>query len=156
MELLDQVVSNSLWPHGLQHARLPCPSLSPRVCLHSCPLSWWCHPFNSSSVVPFSCPQSFLELGSSPMSRLFVSGDQSIASAPRSSNTRHGKSFQVPARVPQAFLCQSSLAESPGLYMSSVNADSCPSMAQATCSTCSPDPPTQKGQGGAWESASHN
>ena len=78
MELLDQVVSNSLWPHGLQHARLPCPSLSPRVCLHSCPLSWWCHPFNSSSVVPFSCPQSFLELGSSPMSRLFVSGGQSI------------------------------------------------------------------------------
>ena len=47
------VVSNSLWPHGLQHARLPCPSLSPGVCSNSCPLSWWCHPTISSSVVPF-------------------------------------------------------------------------------------------------------
>ena len=50
------VVADSLWPHGLQHSRLPCPSPSPRVCLNSCPLSWWCHPTRSSSVVPFfSC-----------------------------------------------------------------------------------------------------
>ena len=53
-------MSNSLWPHGLQHSRLPCPSPSPRVCSNSCPLSQWCHPIISSSVVPFSsCPQSF-------------------------------------------------------------------------------------------------
>ena len=60
------VVSNSLWHHGLQHARLPCPSLSPRVCSNSCPLSQWCHPTISSS-----CPQSFLASGSLPMSQLF-------------------------------------------------------------------------------------
>ena len=54
------MVSNSLWPHGLQHARLPCPSLSPRVCSNSRPSSQWCHPTISSSVVPFSsCLQSF-------------------------------------------------------------------------------------------------
>ena len=58
------VVSNSLQLHGLQHARLPCPSLSPRVCSNSCPLSWWCHPAISSSVAPFSsCPQSFQTSG---------------------------------------------------------------------------------------------
>ena len=63
-----------------------CPSLSPRVCSNSCPLSQWCHPTVSSSVAPFSsCPQSFPESGSFPMSQLFASGDQSIiasASAP--------------------------------------------------------------------------
>ena len=54
------VMSNSFWPHGLQHARLPCPSLSPRFCSNSCPLSQWCHPTIPSSVVPFSCcPQFF-------------------------------------------------------------------------------------------------
>ena len=54
------VMSNSLWPHGLQHARLPCPSLSPWVCLNLCPLSQWWLPTISSSVDPFSsCPQSF-------------------------------------------------------------------------------------------------
>ena len=58
------VVSDFLWPHGLQHAGLPCLSLSPRVCSDSCLLSWWCHPTNSSSVYPFSsCPQSFPESG---------------------------------------------------------------------------------------------
>ena len=56
------VMSNSLWPHALQHAWLPCPSLSPRVCANSCPLSRWCHPIISSSVMDFSsCPQSFPE-----------------------------------------------------------------------------------------------
>ena len=53
------IVSNSLWPHGLQHARLPCSSPSPRACLNSCPSSWWCHPTISFSVVSFSsCPLS--------------------------------------------------------------------------------------------------
>ena len=54
------VVSNSLWPHGLQHARPPCPSSTPGIYPNSCPLSWWCHPTISSSVVPFSfCLQFF-------------------------------------------------------------------------------------------------
>ena len=73
------VVPDSLWPHGLQHTRLPCPLLSPGVCSNSCPLSQWCHPTISSSVAPFSsCPQSFPESGSFPMSWLFESGSQII------------------------------------------------------------------------------
>ena len=73
------VVSDSLWPHEPQHARPPCPSPIPRVHPNPCPLSWWCHPGISSSVVPFSsCPQSFPASGSFPMSQLFASGGQSI------------------------------------------------------------------------------
>ena len=69
----------TLWPHGLQHASLPCPSPTPGACSNSCPLSWWCHPTISSSVVPFSsCLQSFPASGSFPMSQFFTSGDQSI------------------------------------------------------------------------------
>ena len=80
------VLSDSLWPHGLQHARPPCPSPSPRVCSNSCPSSHWCHPI-ISSVIPFSCLQSFPASGSFQMSWLFASGGQSIgalasASAP--------------------------------------------------------------------------
>ena len=68
----------TLWPHELQHARPPCPSPTPGVHPNPCPLSWWCHPTISSSVVPFSsCPQSFLASGSFPMSQLFASGGQS-------------------------------------------------------------------------------
>ena len=71
------VASNSLRPHGLQHARPPCPSPSPRAYLHSCPLSRLCHPTISSSVVPFSsCLQSFSGLRSFLMSWLFASGGQ--------------------------------------------------------------------------------
>ena len=73
------VVSYSLRPHGLQHTRLPCPSPSPGVCSNSYALSQWCHPTISSSATPFSsCPQSFPESGSFPMSRLLTSGGQSI------------------------------------------------------------------------------
>ena len=72
------VVSDSLRPHGLQHARPPCPSPTPGVYPNSCPLSQWCHPTISSSVIPFSCPQSFLASGSFQMSQLFTSGGQSI------------------------------------------------------------------------------
>ena len=76
------VMPHSLWPHGLQHARLPCPSLSPGVSSNSCPLSWWHHPTISSSAAPFSsCPQSFTASGSFPMSRLFVSSVQSIGAS---------------------------------------------------------------------------
>ena len=73
------VMSNSLWPHGLQHARLPCPSPALKAYSDSRPLSQWCHPTISSSVVPFSsCLQSFLASGSFPMSQLFTSGGQSV------------------------------------------------------------------------------
>ena len=73
------VLSDSLWPHGLQHTRLPCPSLSPGACSNSCPLSWWCHPTISSSVVPFSsCLQFFPASVSFLMSWLFTLGGQSI------------------------------------------------------------------------------
>ena len=72
------VMSDSLRPHGLQHTRLPCPSLSPGVCSNSCPLSRWCHPTISSCVTPFSsCLQSFPASGSFQMSQFFTSGDQS-------------------------------------------------------------------------------
>ena len=68
----------TLQPHGLQHTRLPCSSLSPGDCANPCPFSWWCHPTISSSVIPFSsCLQSFPASGSFPMSRLFASGGQS-------------------------------------------------------------------------------
>ena len=73
------VVSNSLWPHEPQNARLPCSSPTPGVYPDSYPLSRWCHPTISSSVVLFSsCPQSFPASGSFPMSRFFASGAQSI------------------------------------------------------------------------------
>ena len=73
------VVSDSLRPHELQHARPPCPSPTPGVHSNSHPLSWWCHPAISSSVVPFSsCPQSLPASGSFPMSQLFTQGGQSI------------------------------------------------------------------------------
>ena len=73
------VVSDSLWPCGLQHTRPPCPSPTPRVYTNSCPLSWWCHPTISSSVVPLSsCFQSFPALGSFQMSQFFAWGGQSI------------------------------------------------------------------------------
>ena len=81
------VMSDSLRPHRLQHARLPCPSPTPGVYSNSCPLRWWCHPAISSSVVPFSSHhlQSFPASGSFPMSGFFPSDGQSIgvsASAP--------------------------------------------------------------------------
>ena len=84
--LSRSVMSDSLWPHGLQHSRLPCPSPTPGACSNSCPVSRWCHPTISSSVALFSsCPQFFPASGPFPMSQLFASGGQSIgvsASAP--------------------------------------------------------------------------
>ena len=73
------VMSDSLWPQGLQHNSLPCPSPSPRACSNSCPSSRWCHPNILSSVIPFSsCLQSFPASRSLPMSQLFASGGQNI------------------------------------------------------------------------------
>ena len=72
----------TLWPHGLQHARPPCPSPAPGVYSNSCPLSWWCHPAISSSVIPFFFRlQSFPASGYFPMSQLFASGGQSIGAS---------------------------------------------------------------------------
>ena len=75
------VVSNSLQPLRLQHTRLPCPSLSPGACSNSCPLSQWCRPTVSSSVIPFFCLQSFPAARLFPMSWLFTSGGQNIGAS---------------------------------------------------------------------------
>ena len=80
------VMSDSLWPHGLQHIRPPCPSPSPKVCPSSCPLHRWCHPAISSSDALFSfCPQSFPASGTCPMSQLFSSDDQNTGASASSS-----------------------------------------------------------------------
>ena len=75
------VMSDSLWPHGLQHTRPPCPSLSPRVCPSSVSLHRWCHPAISSSDALFFCPQSFPVSGTFPMSCLFTSDDQNTGAS---------------------------------------------------------------------------
>ena len=82
VQFSHSVMSDSLRPHELQHARSPCPSPTPRVHLNPCPLSRWCHPTISSSVTLFSfCLQSFPASGSLPMSQLFTSGGQSIGAS---------------------------------------------------------------------------
>ena len=78
IQFSHSVVSNPLQPHGPQHARPPCPSPIPGVYSNSCPLSQWCHPTITSSVIPFSCLQSFPPSGSFAMSQFFPSGGQSI------------------------------------------------------------------------------
>ena len=81
------VLSDSLWPHGLQHARPPYPSPSPGACSNSCPSSWWCHPTISSSIAPFSSRlQSFPASGSFPMSWFFASGGHSIGASASASD----------------------------------------------------------------------
>ena len=75
------LASDSLRPHGLQHARLPCPSPTLGACSDSCPSSWWCHPTILSSVISFSCTQSFPASGSFPVSQFFTSGGQSVGAS---------------------------------------------------------------------------
>ena len=85
------VMSNSLRPHKMQHARPPCPSLpTPRAFSNSCPSRRWCHLTISSSVVPFSCPQSFPASEYFPMSQLFTWGGQSISFSISPSNEHPG------------------------------------------------------------------
>ena len=85
LQFSHSVVSDSLWPHGLQHTRLPYSSPAPRACSNSCPSSRWCHPTISSTVVHSSCLQPFPASRSFPMSQFFASGGQSITiSAPAS------------------------------------------------------------------------
>ena len=82
LQFSHSLVSDFLRPHGLQHARFPCPSPTPGACSNSCPSSWLCHPTISSSVIPFSsCLLSFPTSGSFPMSQLFASGSQSIGAS---------------------------------------------------------------------------
>ena len=79
VQFSHSIMSDSLWPHGQQHARLPCPSPTPRACSNSCPLSRWCHLTISSSIIPFSsCLKSFPASGSFPMSQFFASDGQTI------------------------------------------------------------------------------
>ena len=79
VQFSHSVVSNSLWPQRLQHTRPPCPSATPGAYSNSCPLSWWCHPTISSSVIPFSSHlQPFPASRSFPTSQFFASGSQSI------------------------------------------------------------------------------
>ena len=85
VQFRHSVMSGSLWSHGLQQARLHCPSPTPVACSNSSPSSWWCHPTVSSSVIPFSCLQSFPASGSFKTSQFFTIGDQIIgALAPAS------------------------------------------------------------------------
>ena len=82
VQFSHSVVSDFLWPHESQHAWLPCPSPTPKVYSNSCPLSRWCHPTISSSVIPFSsCPQTLPASGSFPMSQLVPWGGQNIGAS---------------------------------------------------------------------------
>ena len=86
VQFSHSAMSDFLWPHGLQHARIPCPSPSPRDCSNSCPLSQWCHPTISSSVIPFSSwIQSFPASEYFPMSQFFTEDGQSIGASPSAS-----------------------------------------------------------------------
>ena len=78
VQFSQSIMSDSLWLHGVQHTRLPCPSPTPRACSNSCPLSLWCNPSISSLAIPFSSYlQFFPTSGSFPMSQIFTSGSQS-------------------------------------------------------------------------------
>ena len=118
------VTSNSLQPHGLQHARLPCSSPTPRVYLDSCPWSQWCHPTISSSVVPFSsCLQSFPPSGSFPMSQFFTSGGQSIGSFSFSISPSNEYSRLISFRIDllELLAVQGTLKSSPIPQFKSIN-----------------------------------
>ena len=82
VQFSQSIMSDSLWLHGLQHTRLPCPSTTSRACSNSSPSSWWCHPTISSSVVPLSsCLQSFQAPGCFPISQFFASDGQSTGAS---------------------------------------------------------------------------
>ena len=77
VQFSHSVVSDSLWPHELQHTRPPCPSPIPRVHPNPCPVCWWCHPTISPCVIPFSsCPQPCPASGPFQMTQIFTSGGQ--------------------------------------------------------------------------------
>ena len=111
----------TLWPHEPKHARPPCPSPTPRVHPNPCPLSRWCHPAISSSVIPFSsCPQSFPASGSFQMSQLFSSGGQSIGVS--ASTSVHPMNTQDWSPLGWTFLCNSIMIPAEPIFRrSSVN-----------------------------------
>ena len=112
VQFSHSVVSDSLWPHELQHSRPPCPSPTPGVYPNSCPFSWWCHLIISSSVIPFSsCPQSFPASGSFQMSQLYASGGQRIGTS---------ASTSVPPMNTQDFSPRDSQESSPTLQFKSI------------------------------------
>ena len=122
--LSHSVVCDSLWPHGPKHSKLPCCSPSPRACSDSCPLSQWCHPTISSSVVPFSsCPQSFPASGSFPVSRLFTSGGQSNGTSASASVLPVNIQDWSPLRSPLGSPCspRDSQESSPTPQLKSIN-----------------------------------
>ena len=96
VQFSHSVVSYPLWPHGLQHTKLPCPSSTPRTCSNSCSLSRKCHPTIPSSVVPFSsCLQSLPASGYFPVSQFFTSGGPSIGASASASATVHPGGIQA-------------------------------------------------------------
>ena len=107
-------MSDSLWPHGLQHARLPCPSPTSGACSNSCPLSRWCHPTILSSVIPFSsCLQSFPASGSFPMSQFFRSGGQSTGASASALVSQSSHSVMSDSLQPHGFQDARPLCPSP-------------------------------------------
>ena len=113
---------DSLRSHGLQHTRPLCPSLSPRVCSNSGPLSWWCHPTISSSVTLFSCcPQSFLATWSFPMSQLLASGGQSIGASASVLPMNIQNGFPLGGRVGSPWSPRDSQESSPTPQFNSIN-----------------------------------
>ena len=123
VQFSHSVMPDSLWPRGLQHARLPCPSPSPGVCSNSCLLSQRCHPAISSSVTCFSsCLQSFTASGSYPMSQFFTSSDQSIGvSASASVLPMMNIQDWFPLGLTLWFPCKNSQESSPAPQLKSIN-----------------------------------
>ena len=112
-------VSDFLWPHGLQHARLSCPSPSPGICSNSRQLSQWCHPI---SVTPFSfCPQSFPASGSFLMSRLFTSGGRSIGASASASVLLMNMQDWFPLGLTGLIGCQTKLCRSVRVWKASIS-----------------------------------
>ena len=115
-------MSDSLQPYRLQHARLPCPSLSPRICSDLCPLSRWCHQTISSSVALFSYPLTFPKSGSFPRSWLFPSGGQSIEASASASALPMNIQGWFPFRIDWFDLVvQGTLKSSPAAQFKSVS-----------------------------------
>ena len=111
VQFSHSVVSNSLWPHGLEHARPPCPSPTPGACSNSCPLSWWCHPTILSSVIPFSSHlQSFPASGSFPNeSVLCIRWPKYLTLSPITRDKSHAWSKPIPEPI-RDFVCSSLLS----------------------------------------------
>ena len=112
-----------LWPHGLQHARLPCPSPTPEACSNSRPLSWWCHPTITSSIVPFSSRlHSFPASWTFPTSQLFASDDQNTGVSVLASVLPMNIQFWYPLRQVWSLCCaMDSQESSPPSQFKSIN-----------------------------------